>query len=179
MPKWIRNMLAAGLVVLWASPALCEYYQYRDENGVLRFTDDIASVPPAQRPKVTTHQSVVSSPAAGSTGLSAEKNVPAPQASTQPEKLPGSNTWEGKNAKQLAEFDRKQAELDRIFADLQNERAKLEAKAPSSKASFEEKAVYNQKVAMLNAKIERYEKELAAFTQQVNAYNAQVKKSRP
>jgi len=176
MWKWLRNLVVAGMVALWAMPAWCEYYQYRDANGVLRFTDDIASVPPDQRPGVTTHRSVESSPVSKAGAPSAGEKVPAPRAAVQQGKIPGGSTWEGKKAKQLAEFDRKQAELDRKFTELQNERAQLEAKAPSGKASFEEKAVYNQKVAKLNAKIDSYEEELAAFTQQVNAYNAQVKK---
>jgi len=176
MWKWFKSLLVAGLVVSWTMPAFCEYYQYRDENGVLRFTDDIASVPPDQRPGVTTHSSVVSSPAAEASGPSTGKKVSAPQAATKQNNRSGGSTWEAQKALRLSEFDRKQVELDREFTDLQNQRAKLEAEAPSHKASFEEKAVYNKKVAALNAKIDRYEEELAAFTQQVNDYNAKVKK---
>ena len=47
----IRNLLLAGMVVYWATPAFCEYYQYTDQNGVLRFTDNLASIPPDQRPQ--------------------------------------------------------------------------------------------------------------------------------
>jgi len=176
MGKWILNIVAAGMVALWTMPAWCEYYQYRDANGVLRFTDDIASVPPDQRPGVTTHRSVVSRPAQGDSGSSAGSKASASPAPSRQGTPPSAKTWEGKTASQMAEFDRRQAELDRTFAELQNERTRLEAKAPSPKASFEEKAVYNRKVAALNAKIDRYEEELAAYTQQVKAYNAQIKK---
>ena len=172
----IRNVLVVGMIVLWTSPAWCEYYQYRDANGVLRFTDDMASVPPDQRPTVTTRRSVISRSEADDSGSSEERNTSQSQAATKKDKLPSTNTWEGKKAKELEEFDRKQAELDRMFADLQNQRTQMEAKAPSEKASFEEKAVYNQEVQALNAKIDRYEEELAAFTQQVNDYNAAFKK---
>ena len=47
MWKLIRNVLLAGMVVFWATAAFGEYYQYTDQNGVLRFTDDLASVPDA------------------------------------------------------------------------------------------------------------------------------------
>lgn len=176
MGKWILNMLVAGMVALWTVPAWCEIYQYRDQNGVLRFTDDIASVPPDQRPGVTTRRSVESRPGKGEAASPAGKKVSASPVPSQQETRSSANTWEGKKARQMGEFDRKQAELDRKFTDLQNERTRLAAKAPSPKASFEEKAVYNRKVAALNARIDRYEEELAAFTQQVNAYNAKVKK---
>ncbi len=72
MQKWIRSILVAGMVVLWTMPAWCDYFQYRDENGVLRFTDDLASVPPDQRPGVTTHQSVKSNPVPPKTAVSIE-----------------------------------------------------------------------------------------------------------
>ena len=168
--------MVAGLVALWTMPAWCEYYQYRDENGALRFTDDLSSVPPDQRPGVTTHQSVQSKPVPPKNGAAAEKSASRQQASAKQETLPSGNTWEGKKAQKLAEFDSKQAELNQTYASLQAERANLQANAPSEKASFKEKAVYNQKVTALNAKIDRYEEDMAAFSQQVNDYNAQFKK---
>jgi predicted RNase H-like nuclease (RuvC/YqgF family) len=176
MRKTIRNILVAGMVVLWTMPAWCEYYQYRDEKGALRFTDDLSSVPPDQRPGVTTHQSVQSQPVAQKKGAAAEKSASRPPASEKQDSLPSGDTWEGKKARKLAEFDSKQAELNQTYTALQAERADLQANAPSKKASFEEKAVYNQKVTALNARIDRYEEEMAAFSQQVNDYNAQVKK---
>ena len=58
----IKMVIVTGMVICWLAPAYGEYYQYRDENGVLRFTDDLASVPPDQRPDVKTHQSIESKP---------------------------------------------------------------------------------------------------------------------
>lgn len=176
MQKWIRRILVAGMVVLWTMPAWCDYFQYRDENGVLRFTDDLASVPPDQRPGVTTHQSVKSNPAPPKTAVSIDNTESRTSASVPQGRLPSSGTWEAKKAREIAEFDRMQAELNQTYKSLQAEQAEHAAKAPSKKASFEEKAVYNQKVTALNTKIDRYEEEVAAFRQQVNAYNAHAKK---
>jgi len=177
MRKWIRSILVAGMVVLWTMPAWCEYFQYRDENGVLRFTDDLASVPPDHRPGVTTHQSVQSNPASPKTAVSIENPESRPSASMPQGRLPSSDTWEGKKARKIMEFDRMQAELSQTYTSLQAEQAEHAAKAPSKKASFEEKAVYNQKLTALNTKIDRYEEEVAEFRQQVNAYNAHAKKN--
>lgn len=176
MRKSIRNILVAGMVVLWTMPAWCEYYQYRDENGTLRFTDDLSSVPPDQRPGVTTHQTVQSQPVPQKNGAAVEKGASRSAASAKQEDLPSGDTWEGKKARKLAEFDSKQVELNKTYTSLQAERADLQANAPSKKASFEEKALYNQKVTALNARIDRYEEEMAAFSQMVNDYNAQLKK---
>jgi len=175
MLKWIARLLAAGMVVLSGISGFCDYYRYRDENGVLRFTDDLSRVPSDQRPKVTAYRSVENGPVVKQDSAANEKNKPHPQGSTNSEALPAGNAWEEKKARKMAAFDRKQAELDRTFQALQNERAKLMNDAPSENASFGEKAIFNRKVKALNTKIGRYEKELAAFNRQVEDYNAQVK----
>ena len=43
-------------VLLFANPALGEFYKYRDSNGVLRFTDNLAEVPLNQRPKAQSYK---------------------------------------------------------------------------------------------------------------------------
>lgn len=46
-------ILAIFLILLSAIPAICEYYEYVDKNGVKYFTDNIAEVPENQRKKIT------------------------------------------------------------------------------------------------------------------------------
>ena len=43
-------------VMLTALPANAEYYKYVDENGNIRFTDDLTMVPPEQREKLLEYQ---------------------------------------------------------------------------------------------------------------------------
>ena len=44
------------LICMWLpSSALAEYYQYRDQNGVLRFTDNLADVPEDQRQQIESY----------------------------------------------------------------------------------------------------------------------------
>jgi len=169
MWKLIRNLLLAGLVVFWATAAFCEYYQYTDQNGVLRFTDDLASVPPDQRPDVKTHQSIESQPSKKTTGGAVKEK--ASRSTASPEK----GTWQGRNSQKKQALDQMQAELKATFAALQAERSALEAKAPAKGATFEEKVAYTDKVEALNAKIARYEEQLDAYNEKVNAYNLQVK----
>ena len=172
----IRNVLLAGMVVFWAAPAFCEYYQYTDQNGILRFTDDLASVPPDQRPDVKTHQSVESQPSQRTTGNSVKEKASGSTAATEAGTGPTGGTWQGRNSQKKQELDQMQAELKTTFAALQVERSALEAKAPVKGATFEEKVAYTGKVEALNAKISSYEEKLDAFNQKVNAYNSQVKK---
>lgn len=172
----IRNVLLAGMVVFWVTPAFCEYYQYTDQNGVLRFTDDLASVPPDQRPDVKTHQSIESQPVQKTTGRAATEKASRSTAAAEKETEPSGGTWQGRNSQKRGELDQMQADLKATFEALQAERSALEAKAPSKGATFDEKVIYTEKVEALNAKIASYEEQLGAFNEKVNAYNSQVKK---
>ncbi len=172
----IRKVVLAGLVVLWAVPASCEYYQYRDQNGVLRYTDDIASVPADQRPDVTTHQSIKSDPDPVTTGSAARQPDSPSEVSSNTGTRSSDESWKKRNAQQKQELDRMQAELKQTLKALQTERSALEAKVPGQGATFKEKATYNHEVESLNFKIAQYEEQLAAFNEKVNQYNAQVKK---
>lgn len=176
MWKLLRKVLLAGMVVLWATPALCEYYQYKDQNGVLRFTDDLSSVPPDQRPDIKTHQSVESQPVQQATGAAATETTSRSKAAPATGTPPSGGTWQERNAQKRQELDQMQAELKKMFESLQAERAKLEAQAPPNGASFKEKVAYTEKVEALNLKIANYESELDAFNEQVSAYNSQAKK---
>ncbi len=172
----IRNLLLAGMVVYWATPAFCEYYQYTDQNGVSRFTDNLANVPPDQRPDVKTHQSIESQPVQQTTGGAVKEKASRSTAAAGKETEPSGGTWQGRNAQKKQELDRMQADLKATFEALQTERSGLEAKAPPKGATFEEKVAYTEKVEAFNAKIAGYEEKLDAFNQKVNAYNSQVKK---
>jgi hypothetical protein len=51
-------LLSLMAVWLWCLPVSAEFYQYRDQDGVLRFTDELSEVPTGLRPQVTIHPSV-------------------------------------------------------------------------------------------------------------------------
>ena len=108
---WFRHLLLAGMVVLWSAPGFCEYYQYKDQNGVLRYTDDLASVPPDQRPDVKTHQSIESKPVKKTTAVGTSKNVRQSEASPQKGAQPSGGTWQERNSQEKQELDQMQAEL--------------------------------------------------------------------
>lgn len=171
-----RHLLLAGMVVLWSAPGFCEYYQYRDQNGVLRYTDDLASVPPDQRPDVKTHQSIESKPVQKTTATATNKNVSPSEASPKKGAQPSGRTWQERNSQEKQELDQMQAELKETFKALQAERTALNAKTPPEGASFKQRAGYNKQVQALNLKIADYESKLNAFNEKVSVYNAQSKK---
>jgi predicted RNase H-like nuclease (RuvC/YqgF family) len=176
MWKMIRLIIVAGLTLCWLMPAYGEYYQYRDENGVLRFTDDLASIPPDQRPDIKTHQSIESKPVGQISGAATVESTPKAGATGENPSQSTGNTWQERNLKKWQELDQMQAELKETYEALQAERSQLDANAPSSNAPAKDKAKHNKKVEALNEKIAIYEAQLDSFNEQVQAYNAQVKK---
>ena len=176
MWKMIRSIIVMGLTLCWLIPAYGEYYQYKDENGVLRFTDDIASIPPDQRPDVKTHQSIESKPVRQISGSAPVESTTKASAAVKESSQSSGSTWQERNSKKRQELDQMQVELKKTYETLQAERSKLEATVPPSNAPFKEKAKHNKKVEGLNEKIAIYEAQLDSFNEQVQAYNAQVKK---
>ena len=173
----IRRIVLVGMLILLATPALGEYYQYTDEKGVLRFTDDITSVPADQRPDVKTYESVKSDPVQATTDTLAEAN--SSQVSSAPSSdsaQPQTGTWNERISRQADELDRLQEELNQTFMALQNERTALEEKVPTGGASAEQLAAYRKKVDALNAKIDRYEKQHAEYRQKESAFRTQHNK---
>ena len=168
--------MVAVMFVLVATPAFCEYYQYTDQNGVLRFTDNIAGVPPDQRPDVKIYESVKSAPVQTTTGVSAEKEGSRSSASPENSTQLSAGTWKEKISRQADELDLLQAELNQTFVVLRNERTALEAKAPAARAPLEVSNAYQKQVDTLNANIAHYEKQHAEYKEKVKAFNAQYRK---
>lgn len=176
----MRVLLLTGLMMTAAAIAWGQYYQYTDENGVLRYTDNIATVPPDQRDNVTTHESVVSAPVEKNKGAAASKasNFPQPgEAEAKKQSLPAGSWKEGvaKRKKAAEALDRMQADLNQTFRALQNERSELTDQEPPPGATEPVKEAYRKKVETLNRKIERYENQLKAFREKEAAFMAMGK----
>jgi len=172
----IRYLILAGMVVFWATPGIGEFFKYTDDKGVLRYTDDLASVPPEQRPDVLTYQSVESSPVQTAKNQDAQEKTTRPKASVDNGARASNDSWTERNEKQKQELDRMQETLDNSFAALQAERSALEAKVPPEWAKSKQKLAYNKQVEALNARIASYEGQLDAYKEKLSAYKAQLKK---
>jgi hypothetical protein len=181
MGKAIKPLIVMGLILVFGTAAWGQYYQYTDENGVLRYTDNLAAVPPGQREDVTTHESVVSAPVEKNNSAAASKSSGFPQPSGDSAKTrpaPAGSWKEGvaKRKQAAEELDRMQADLNRTFMALQNEKSALAAREPPPGATEPVKQNYRMKVEALNRKIERYENQLKAFKEKEAAFMAMGKK---
>jgi len=177
MGKAIKPLLLMGLMLVFGTAAWGQYYQYTDENGVLRYTDNLAAVPPDQRENVTTHESIVSAPVEKSSGAAASKASGFPQPADEDADKPTApaGSWKesvAKRKKAAEELDRMQADLNQTFMALQNEKSALADQEPPSGATEQVKQNYRMKVEALNRKIEGYENQLKAFREKEAAFMA-------
>jgi len=151
---------ATALLMLMALSASGEFYQYTDENGVVRFTDDPSLIPDDQREKVQTFESVKSE-------YNPEEGLP------EAASAPSENTEAGEVKTEASELDVLNADLLREFNALQAEKEAL-GDPPSQTAKTSERADYNEKVKELNQKIEAYQKRKSEFDEKVKAFNSRI-----
>lgn len=169
----VRAIIIAGIFMLFATTAVGgEYYQYTDESGNLRFTDDMTQIPETRRETIEAFASETrpaSDAPADAPPVYSESEYPEETGdaeSTQYD-VPGHQTLKVK----AEELNRIQEELNRTRAALEAERVELQAQAPADNASVSEKIAYSMRVEALNDKIDQYAIDLKAFEEKVNAFN--------
>ena len=173
----IRILFLTGIFLLFTSGAMGEYYQYTDESGNVRFTDDMTQIPDSRRDSVEKFASETS----GETETAAAISYVDSQSvsASADERIPEEYTapsGEGETFEiRAAELNKFQAELNKTRHDLEKERAELQARAPSEDAKNKDRIAYSMEVDALNAKIEKYEKDLKAFEKKVEAFNNRKK----
>ncbi|MCU0599760.1 MAG: DUF4124 domain-containing protein [Desulfobacterales bacterium] len=181
----IRTIILICGFMLLATAAVAEYYQYTDQSGNLRYTDDISQVPEDQKPAMKTFKSEkkVSNEPADEAPL--DENDLQPSEPSEPERMDAGGKTdqpdaeeqiavdfeEGTLAETAAELDRIQAELNNTRAELEAERAEIKAQAPKKNAKSQERIEYSAKIQDLNNRITQYEEDLKTFEKRVNAFN--------
>ena len=76
-------VLLAVVVICLPRVGNAEFYRYRDANGVLRFTDNLAEVPKDQRPGAQRYETFKSAPPAAAAVDSSKAGESEPENSTQ------------------------------------------------------------------------------------------------
>ncbi len=169
-------------VCLWSYPVRAEMYRYKDAGGVVRFTDNLASVPEKQRAGISVIESEPS-PAAPSSADQPSAQTPV---SGQDVKMPEKTEITGAGADTL-KSDSNLNDPSRIDQLLKTKTA-LDAEnaqfVKESLALSEEKKTlsgaaaikaFNEKISALNARVEDYEKRRAAFQKEAEAFDASLK----
>ena len=151
----MTNRIAAILLILLALPVLAsaEIYKYRDQNGVLRFTDNLAEVPPAQREAVEQYQEI-------RTTAEAVEQTPAPV--SEKDAVQDARSVE-------KELTHEKEALDHEYSQLMEMRKSIEG-APQPGTS-EEMDAHNKEAQDYNIRLKIYEVKLKAFREKLEAYH--------
>ncbi len=158
---WLLILITMGI----ATSALAEFYQYTDQSGVLRFTDDLTQVPEDQRPTVKKYLEPDDSL---TPEQRAQKALDARQEPAAEEKLEISG---GEYLVEFERLDKKKTGLDQRYTELIKERNDL-AKVKEEISSEAELKAYNEKINSLNKRITAFEAEREVFSKEVDAFNA-------
>ena len=158
--------------LMFSTYASAEFYKYVDDEGNVRFTDDINQVPEAQRAKIRSY-------------VESESQKPAEQEITR------EGTPEQASEEQQADFsdlsddeseslddakkriDELRNEIDEEYKALMKEKEAL-AKDKKQAKTRDQILEFNKKVDSLNKRVAAYEKKGKDYQAQVDAYNERI-----
>ena len=169
--------LSCLLMLLLGSDVFAgEIYKYRDSQGVIHYTYDLAQVPEDQRQRIKTYNeedpSVIEPPA----GEGVSQTPPDDSTNKQEEDAPPII-----DEQKIEELNQKKKELDQEFANLMEEKYKLlKEKEKLGKLDGRDTAAvaeYDKKAKELNRKIADYQKRQEAFQKEAAEAEEALKKS--
>lgn len=177
MKRWGVPVVAICLIC--AVPSWGEFYRYRDANGVLRFTDNIAEVPENQRPKVKQYGEATDGMTPEEKAKTAEAE--AAKAAAQREKLKEalSPTDHGIPAdvtdpQFVSYLNRTKVALDNEYAVLMKEKSDIEATKSTLKTQRDIQR-YEKRVIDLNDRIKDFNRRRDEFKAKADAFNQGAK----
>lgn len=161
-------LLSAVLCLATAFPVSAEYYQYRDKEGNLHFTDNKGQIPAYARDQVKSYNSA-----------KPEKSRPeaAGQNSARKQKAsaPDPNTWDGQLRIKAQELRGERQELQQKYERLQKEKARLQELHPEEMEP-EERSAYRDRKRKLQERIARYHQNQLEFQEKINQFKQNFQK---
>lgn len=149
--------------------ANAQMYEYRDEDGNIRFTDDLGNVPEEKRENIKRIREVPDY------DTSAESQEPAPEEQETAREDNDSEETGADLVEQGDELRREQSELKEEFERIEEEKAAL-GDPPGEDTPGEEFEAYRDKVDAINTRIQAYQEKLKDHEERVKAYNARFEK---
>ena len=157
---------------MFSVSAAAEFYKYVDEEGNVRFTDDINQVPEAQRAKIRSYiESVSQDPAEQDVNQENQSEQAATDQQTNFPDLSDDASESLEDAKKR--IDALKNEIDQEYAALLKEKEQL-AKEKEKVKTREQIIEFNKKVDSLNKRVTAYEKKGKDYQAQVDAYNQRI-----
>ena len=163
MALW-RYFFWIPIFVLLATPAPAQIYKYRDQNGMMHYTDSLSDIPPDKLPEVQIETPANPSPPP-------EKETPDTETDKQkPEKKPE----DAKEIPIVEDINKEKAALDKTHARIMKRKKALKKERETLKTPDQVRK-YRKKVTRLNKDIDAYEKRNRAFQKKADAYNAAIR----
>jgi hypothetical protein len=182
------------ICMLLPSSVLAEYYQYRDQNGVLRFTDNLADVPEDQRQQIESYteseefvmteeesleylQDTSVQEETGEDMEGAYQSEETGEDMDDADQIEETDTGRDDSLAQLKKLNQMKAALDEELTGLMEEKQVLLQYKDSKKTiSVKEAKAYKKKVTLLNQRITDFEERRQAYKKEADAFNAQAGK---
>jgi hypothetical protein len=158
--------------LLFSVSASAEFFKYIDENGNVRFTDDINQVPEEQRAKISSYVESESEEALPEQEVTQESQGEQ----EQQESVAGlveDNSGEESLEAAKKRIDALKQKLDEEYKALAEEGKQL-AKEREAALTNEQKLEFNKKVDEYNKRGESYQATQKEYEAQIEAYNARV-----
>ncbi len=171
--KYLKIIVLIGFLLL-AVNASAEFYKYTDEEGNVRFTDDINQVPEEQRAKIHSYvesQSLEVPEQEVTPEVTANQKEPEQQANFPDLSDDDEGAESLENAK--SRIDTIKQEIDQEYEALMKEKQQL-ANDKTQAKTREQIVEYNKRVDDLNKRVETYEIKGQDYKAQVEAYNKRV-----
>ena len=139
-----------------------EFYKYKDESGVLRYTDDLNEIPKDQRPNMDAY----SEPADFITPEQEQQKIEdaeKAQKDAEAEKVEDKDAMRVKLDNTSNALDKEYEELKKTKQDLVDARADAMKNAGDTKAYRENTLQFNKRVVDFEKRREAFKKEVEAF----------------
>ena len=166
------------IFLLLAGPVTAQFYRYTDQNGNLRFTDDLNKVPAEQRATIRGYREAGKDPAPSSPETAPEPAKP-PAAKAEPNKSQTNNV-PSTGADGAVSNEELLRRIDKMIEQLEAENLALTkgkdalARSRDSMKTREELAAYNKSVDAFNQRAENYDKMSSQLRKLADEYNAYV-----
>ncbi len=173
------NLLILIIFFVFSTTASAEFYKYVDENGDVRYTDDINMVPEEQRSKIRSYVESQSEdvPAPAEQNEVTPENQAEPEDATESEQqvnFPDLSEDEPESFEDAKDrLDLMKAEIDKEYEALKLEKQQLAEEKKEAKTR-EQIMAYNKKVEDLNKRVETYVEKGKAYKTEVDAYNNRI-----
>jgi hypothetical protein len=160
-------VLLIGLFAV--SYAFADYYKYRDQDGVLRFTDNLGEVPADQRPKVERYHETKPVPKTDTKDNRNGRKKANAQAT--------SGQSRNKTQTEAQWLIREQRDLDAIYKKLMNEKMTLVYDSQQIQTP-EEAKTYRRKLKDLNERIAQFEKRRYKYLHRASILKDEIEKGK-